>query len=575
MPMTFGKPRTPYQRRQVTRAKRAWKKKLNDRKQLKELAMARQLENFLQLKVGPDKPRRTGVVACERLEPSPSSSSATVDESQIETQMLYESSTGDKRIIVYAPQTPPKKKSLTRQRDDDEVTCIPETPPSSPTELLTNAGESAVGTSLSTFCTRQNNDRVTDVSRVNVHVLNTQPFHPDFNNSASDGVMPMPDTNDVLSGTSCLKSILKTKRVHFQNDGQSLLTSESDDNSSEYDVCDEDEASQVFLSSRHGRSTVVDRSSGDDDSSEPESFDNGEDHYRLLPDTPDRLRLNLESLDLSSDGEADIAINYTVEEPPGEPMVEGPPDPDPGDSSSSSDSDSSSDAGDPVGRPQHGEPDDDDPDNDGSEHGDDSDPDDDDPLPDRVPADIHEGPEMNRHEDYLLEMLADGLAALRAGTQIGHFAAERIYQFMVEYKGVMQLITNFPKSYKTMRRKSDKKLPPIEIKMMIQNLETEEVFEVQGDKFERAVYGNPMQFRVLETWTSITLADALSWHDKWHNRYTNEDEGEQPQWRDSEQEPVEIDMSWDGIEADRKKDKVLEVLSMRRADCNRVIALSK
>ena len=174
---------------------------------------------------------------------------------------------------------------------------------------------------------------------------------------------------------------------------------------------------------------------------------------------------------------------------------------------------------------------------------------------------------------HLLELLADGLAGLRASTQVGHFVAERIYHFMVQYKGVLHLIRRFPKSYKTLRRRSDKRLPPIRIKMKIRDLQNEEIIEVEGDKFDRATYGDPMRYKIVEAWTSVSLADALECIDSWHNRHT--DEHELPQWRDPEQEPVKIDLSWDGVEPDKKKDKVLEVFSMRSSDCNRVVALSK
>ena len=367
------------------------------------------------------------------------------------------------------------------------------------------------------------------------------------------------------------------------------LWQSDDSNQSEDDVLE----SQVFGSGIHGRDTSRPRvlrelqksktetchaccsfRSRDDhecicseDSSDPEDYDDGEDEYNLLPDARHTTMVRLETLNLSSGEEEDVILNCTATTGNDDRDRVVPGD-NPSDPSSSDESDTSDDDNGDRGPPRP--PDDpDDPDDEGDD-GDEADPfNDTDSDEEHWNMDNHD----NMAQAHLLEMLADGLASLRASTQVGHYVAERIYDFMVEYKGVLQLIRRFPKSYKTLRRRSDKKLPPIHIKFKIKDLENDEIIEVEGEKFDRTTYGDPMRFKVVESWTTVSLADALTCMDSWHNRYPTVDE--LPQWRDPEQDPVQIDLSWDGVEADKKKDKVLEVLSMRSIDCNRVVALSK
>ncbi len=391
--------------------------------------------------------------------------------------------------------------------------------------------------------------------------------------------MHMPN-NQVHDDVQCMESVDSDNMEYSQKlvDTQDLNADPIEDN---------DQFSQVFVSgiirregsNVDGRFTKEARSlagSSDEDSCDPQDYNDGQDNYLLLPDACVLSTLKFDTLNLSSDEERELEQNYTVNESHDcrELDAADSDPPDPGDDDDSDDTnDTDSNDGDPNGdRPPGPDPGgDDEPDD-----PDDGDPDDDGPgnesdTDEERPDDGDD--DENRGQAHLLQLLAEGISGLRASTQVGHFVAERIYHFIVEYKGIIQRLRRYPKSYKTLRRKADKKLPPIHIKMKLQDLESGEIFDVEGEKFERGLYGNPMRYKLLETWTTVTLEDALTCLDSWHGRDTPVNE--LPQWRDDEQPPVEIDLSWDGVEADKKKDKVLEVFSMRSVDCNRVVALSK
>ncbi len=209
-------------------------------------------------------------------------------------------------------------------------------------------------------------------------------------------------------------------------------------------------------------------------------------------------------------------------------------------------------------------------------------PPDDDPDPDDGPFGDPEEPEFNPNgnhnvlnayvQDRLIQCFSQKFAARRAEVLAGHYIAEGFYAFIVENRQLIYNILRFPKCYKTVRRRADKRLPPITMDFLIRNLDNNEEFWDAGDKFNAKDYGNPLEFHVVETWTRIRLADVLEMTDEWHYReYEMHDQV--PPWRDPNGDPVRIDISWDGVALDRKNDQVLEVFSMRLVDCNRIIPL--
>ncbi len=175
-------------------------------------------------------------------------------------------------------------------------------------------------------------------------------------------------------------------------------------------------------------------------------------------------------------------------------------------------------------------------------------------------------------QDDLIEQFAHVFSAVRAKTLATHKVAEMFYEFIKDNRRLIGSIVRFPKVYKTLRRRSDKKLPPIFMTFLIRDLNTNAEFEIGGHSFDEKNYGDPMAYRVVESWARIDLDDALYLMDKWHNRRTPM--GERP-WYDRTQDPVEIDLSWDGISMDKKVDQVLESMAVKRTDCNRVVSLGE
>ncbi len=174
-------------------------------------------------------------------------------------------------------------------------------------------------------------------------------------------------------------------------------------------------------------------------------------------------------------------------------------------------------------------------------------------------------------QDRLIQCFAQKFAARRAELLAGHFVAEGFYAFIVENRQLIYNILRYPKVYKTMRRRADKKLPPISMHFLIRNRQTNEEFWTAGETFNAKDYGNPLEYHVVETWTRISLIDAIEMTDEWHHR--DYDDDEEPPWRDMNGDPTWIDLSWDGVALDKKNDQVLEVLSMRLTDCNRILPL--
>ncbi len=174
-------------------------------------------------------------------------------------------------------------------------------------------------------------------------------------------------------------------------------------------------------------------------------------------------------------------------------------------------------------------------------------------------------------QDRLIQCFAQKFAARRAEVLAGHFIAEGFYAFIAENRQLIYNILRYPKAYKTIRRRADKKLPPISMHFLIRNRQTNEEFWIAGESFPAKDYGNPLEYHVVETWTRISLIDALEMTDEWHHRQYDDDNG--PPWRDMTGDPTWIDLSWDGVALDRKNDQVLEVLSMRLVECNRILPL--
>ncbi len=175
------------------------------------------------------------------------------------------------------------------------------------------------------------------------------------------------------------------------------------------------------------------------------------------------------------------------------------------------------------------------------------------------------------NQDRLLQMFSERFAGIRAEVMAGHFQAERFYAFIVRNRRLIAAITKYPKVYKTLRRRADKGLPPITLTFLIRNLQTGEEFEVVDDHFSARDYGNVFRYKVIECWARIRLSDVFQMMDTWHDRVYEGD----PPWRSREEDPVVVDLSWDGVSLDKKNDQVLEVMSTRRTDCNRIMSLCK
>ncbi len=561
MSFQFNKAKTPYQRRQVTKARKAWRERQQLLKARKDALKAKQLQDYLSLSVGPDIQRTvpsrevTGEEEVNFANAKPGTSGLSKAKRPSNSRVTDVSEDNN-----FVPETQPSVPQRVSQVPKGNLSLIEhwkETVPETDLDDYDSVDEVDVETQMLP-------NRETTVTQTLEFIHETQPFAV---NDSDDDDVPLPTRLTVQKP----KGILKRKRVRFEQSGQSLISSDNVSSSTSTDGDSETEVqSQVFGSSVNDRQTGVQQFLTEDDSSDPESYNGGEDDYQLLAEHVETTRTDLEELDIASEDEELQRQNYTADE---QPTDLDPPSSPSSDDDSNSDSDTDDDRRHPDDDDGQGPPGD--PDNDPPGDPDDwtDDEDNDDvPFNGREPNDERPIDDAARHQEILLEMLADGLSALRAGTQIGHFAAERIYSFLVEYKGIINLIERLPRCYRTLRRKADKKLPSFHIKMKIRDLETEEEFVVQDEKFERALYGNPLRYKVLETWTTVTLKDAMSSIDRWHNRFTDGDE--LPRWMDRDQEPVTIDLSWDGVEPDKKKDKVLEVFSMRTADCNRVVALT-
>ncbi len=126
--------KSPFQRRQITQAKRAWKKKLRERNELLMAYKAKQLQDYLKLggwntvkkkESSHAVPPNVSSTEANATTVSKSDKEDSVSESEIETQMFNVRSTFVTRSENTVPETQPFEPKM--QTASDGVVSIPET----------------------------------------------------------------------------------------------------------------------------------------------------------------------------------------------------------------------------------------------------------------------------------------------------------------------------------------------------------------------------------------------------------------------------------------------------------------
>ena len=168
--------------------------------------------------------------------------------------------------------------------------------------------------------------------------------------------------------------------------------------------------------------------------------------------------------------------------------------------------------------------------------------------------------------------------AAKAASRTSHATAERFWNALRKNCKLIPLMGNRREwvCYKTVQRRGENDLPPMTIEHTFRNLETKKIFTVtQQTKFDKKKYGDPLKYKLLKTWTRISVKSAMKLLDDLHN-VTYDDEEDVP-WlhRRPGKRPTFIDMSYDGLKFERCNGKVMEVLAIKSLHCRRVIPIGK
>ncbi len=168
-------------------------------------------------------------------------------------------------------------------------------------------------------------------------------------------------------------------------------------------------------------------------------------------------------------------------------------------------------------------------------------------------------------QSMLLDILAVKFANVKAQTLCSHATAEKFFNLIIETLPLLRVIDGSI-SYKTVQRRVAENVPPMSLTHKFQDQDTGDTVSHSGSEFPTKLYGNPLRFRLLSTWTRMSVKDACKSLQEWH---PNEDCYNS--WNDHTKEPQQLDLSWDGVALDKKNTSVLEVLSVKSPTCRRVI----
>ena len=170
-------------------------------------------------------------------------------------------------------------------------------------------------------------------------------------------------------------------------------------------------------------------------------------------------------------------------------------------------------------------------------------------------------------QSMLLDVLAIKFASVKAETLCSHSTAEKFFNLIMETLPLLRVIEGSI-SYKTVQRRAAESLPPLSLSHVFREIESDTLVKHEGQDFPTKTYGDPLRYKLVATWTRLTLRDACKTLQEWHPN-----DADYETWDDFEKDPLLIDLSWDGVSLDKKNSNVLEVLSLKSTRCNNVLPI--
>lgn len=173
-------------------------------------------------------------------------------------------------------------------------------------------------------------------------------------------------------------------------------------------------------------------------------------------------------------------------------------------------------------------------------------------------------------QEDLLKHIFTKVASVRAATNASHATGEAFFNLMFELKPCLSRMTE-SRSYKTCRRYTESQIPPVYISHYFIRDGVEGEQKHCGTTYPKKKLSNREDLSMTKVWSFIKLEDALLFDERSHG---NEETHQYPWKKNSGSEKVGLIISFDGIKLDNSSDQKLELLSVMRRDCNRVLPIA-
>ena len=173
-------------------------------------------------------------------------------------------------------------------------------------------------------------------------------------------------------------------------------------------------------------------------------------------------------------------------------------------------------------------------------------------------------------QDEILKYIFTKVASVRASTNASHATGEAFFKLLFELTPYLNQITE-SRSYITCRRYTESQIPPVYLSHYFMQDGGGAEVKFCGNEFPLKKVSKRKDLTLSKVWSFVTLADALLFDERCHGY--NEDIHPYPWRKNSGQEKVPLIISFDGIKLDNSSDQKLEILSVMRQDCNRVLPI--
>ena len=171
--------------------------------------------------------------------------------------------------------------------------------------------------------------------------------------------------------------------------------------------------------------------------------------------------------------------------------------------------------------------------------------------------------------------LATALVGVRAETHTDHAAMERIYKMIRDKRDVISELQQWL-CYKTLRRDAEKlAIEPVSTWVIddVRHPERELIHDI-GTVFQQATYGNKARYIVKETWSRISIREAIEFSCAVHEHRTGATH-EVYNWKEKGNgPPLPIHISVDGVALDKTSAECLDIVSIRiPSQCKRILPI--